>query len=476
MILVTFALIIIGLFLFLLKALYFTYMFQIKEYRFDRLLSTVREMGVFQFLYGIDFRLPAKKIRNMGITGITGCIGLISPLFLINLPLDELAYLFVLIPLFAFTIVSLLVGVSQIPVRVYRERLIALAASKLEASDAERIAITGSYGKTSVKEFLYELLKPHFHVMKTDKNMNTDVGVAISILKHLKKNTEICIIEMGAYRTGEIAKICSYVHPQKVIVTAFGNQHVDLYGSKDILVAAESEPLSFIGLDGVAYINKDIPEYEKLTSAAEFTTVSYSLSDTSASIYATGISADAEGTKATVHYKGKSFPLQTKLLGKHTIQNLLPVIAYVMDRGVGQTEIQKSIRHLEPIPAKLSIHSGYKKATVINDSNNSNVEGFIEAIHILDMFPNKKKLIVSKGIIELGSEKKASYTQIGDTLRETDSRLYTTDEDFKLSGKASVTVFATEEELLHALLETIDAETVVLLEGRFSEHFIKKLL
>lgn len=476
MILTNFALIILGLFLFLIKTLYFTYLFQIKEYRFDRLLSAIGEQNVFSFLYGIELRFPAKKLRNLGILGVCTITGFGASVFLINLPFSDLVYLFLLIPLFSFSLVSLLVGLSQLPVHIYRERIIRRASRKLQTSTAERVAITGSFGKTSVKEFLFELLNPHFSVVKTDKNMNTDVGVALSILKHLKKNTDICIIEMGAYRTGELAKICSFVYPQKVIVTAFGNQHIDLYGSKEQLVAAESEPLSFLGLDGVAYINKDIPEYMQLTASSEFSVVSYSMHTTSADIHAEGITADNTGTRAVIHYKEKSFPIQTRLLGKHTVQNLLPAIAYTMDRGVSKASIQKSIKALEPIPAKLSLHTGHNRSIIINDSSNSNVEGFTEAIRVLQMFPQKKKIIVSKGIIELGKDKHNSYKTLMRTLHSTDITLFTTDSDFTREGKRSVQLFNSEEDLLTKLLSTIDPDTALVLEGRFTEHFIKKIL
>ncbi len=477
MILVKFILLVLILFVFLAKMLAFLYRFQIKEYRFDRLFSSIRETGWFPFLYSSEFRMPAKSVRNLGI---------IAVLFVLSLPVTLLAYYLtapilllalILMPVQAFLLVSMCVFFTDIPVFIYRELKIKQAARLVAASKAHMIAITGSYGKSSVKELLYSLLSTRFKVGKTDKNMNTDIGVALCIMRSLKKNSEFFIAEVGAYRLGETAKIASFIKPKSVIVTAFGNQHVDLYGSKEALVLAESEPLQFLNEDGVAYLNADIPEFAEITQGAQYRIRTYSMKKKSASIYASNMKADARGTQATIHLGEHTFEIQTKLLGSHSIQNLLPCILFARDHGVSVTDIRRAIAGVEAIPHKLSLHSGLHDSTIISDSINSNVNGFIEAIKVAHMFPQKHKYIVSKGIIELGVQKQESYHQIVEELKHTHLTLLTTDKDFAdLTVRSQVQVFPNEAELQTYIDKHLHKDTLLVIEGRFPQAFISRYI
>jgi UDP-N-acetylmuramoyl-tripeptide--D-alanyl-D-alanine ligase len=477
MILVKFILLVLILFVFLAKMLSFVYRFQIKEYRFDRLFSYIREVGWHKFLYNSEFRFPAKSPRNIAI---------VTVLFLISLPVTVLAYSLsapilllslALMPIQTFIMVSMFVFITDIPVYIYRERTIARAARAVAASKAHMIAITGTYGKSSVKELLYTLLSTKYKVGKTDKNMNTDIGVALCILSNLKKNSEFFIAEVGAYRIGEIAKIAKFIKPDTVIVTAFGNQHVDLYGSKEALVLAESEPLQFLSKEGVAYINADIPEFAEITNGAIYRIRTYSIKKKSASIYASGIRADAEGTQATIHLGEHTFEIQTKLLGSHSIQNLLPCILFAHDQGVSISQIRKAITGIEAIPHKLSLHKGLHDSTIISDSINSNVQGFIEAIKVAHLFPHKKKFIATPGIIELGAEKTQSYHQIIDELKHTHITLLTTDPAFAdLTVRSQIQVFADNDALLKHIDTHLHKDTLLVLEGRFPQAVISRYM
>lgn len=531
----TFLLIVLGLAVYLAKVADFLYRFQIKEYRFDRFRSGMREWGWLRTIFGSDIRIPAFSVRNVGIGSVLALCGVFFTCTMYYMPLPVTLSLIAAAPVAAFIDVAALVLLTSVPAAWHRERIIKQAERKLAARAAPVIAVTGSYGKTSVKEHLYEILKTTYKVAKTDQNRNTDVGVALSILKNLKDDTEYFIAEMGAYRKGEIAKICRSFRPGAVVVTAFGNQHLDLYGSKKNLVEAESEPLAFLQSGETAYINRDIPEYHDIKDLGPYRVVSYSLHSKHAHIYADHIKTDSRGTSAVIHRKGKlhkshdttdckntttaiqsgskphnhssehiqrgtanthsqerAFTIHTKLLGKHVVQNLLPAIAIGLDLGVPPEKIQRAIAKLEPIPHKGSLHTNRYKTTVYSNSSNANVEGCIETIRVMATFLQSQKVLITKGIIELGSDKLPSYRRIIAELEAHGVKLFTTDPDFHRAmergaapgigaagspGKEScVHVLPNEAALLAALNPMQGPDTLIGIVGRFTKPFIDSMI
>ncbi len=475
MILLKFLVLVFTLYIYVSKVLEFLYRYQLKEYRWDRMKSYIKETGWWQLFYGMRLVFPGKRARNMAIFAFLFLEAIGYIWFSYRFPEWLLTIQLLLTPVIAFIDVSFLVWVTNIPVGWYREGIIRKAQKKLSASNAKVIMVTGSYGKTSVKEYLFDVLQEEFAVAKTDENMNTDIGVAQCILKNLKQNTQYFIAEVGAYRVGEIAKICSFAPPDYVVVTAFGNQHLDLYGSKENLVKAESEPLEFLQKEGIAFINGDIPEYDSLVKKRDFTIRTYSVGKRS-DIYATDIRVSDKGTAAKIHRHTTPFTISTTMLGSHTIQNLLPVVDLAFILGMSQPKIVRAIHELEPVKNKLSLHSGPKKTTVLSDAGNSNVNGCIEAIKILNHFPQEEKIVISKGIIELGKEKKQSYERILSELKKTSIQLYTTDKLFEEIDSTKTVYVADEGELLEALAKSYSPDTVILIEGRFSANFLKQLL
>lgn len=471
MILLKFLLIIFNIFVYLLKILEYIYRFQIKEYRWDRLKSYIDEIGWKNFFYTFDLIFPAKKIRNGAIIAALCICSIIYGIYIYKFP----GYLILLITLFtpvlAFIDVYAFVVLTSIPVLIYREIKIMQAAKKIAGSETVFIVVSGSYGKTSVKEYLYSFLKDKYNVAKTEKNMNTDIGVALSVLKNLKKNTDYFITEVGAYKCGEIAKICRFVRPSIVIITAFGNQHIDLYGSKEALVSAETEPIDYLRHGGTVYISNDIPEYPLIVKGAEYQIRTVSTKH-AADYRAKNIDATHTGVKAEIKTPTDEFPIHTSVLGEHVISNILPALACAMDLGITKSRMRIAVRELEPIQDKLSVKKNKIGTTVISDSSNSNLEGFIQAIRVAATFPNHDKYIVSKGIIELGDEKQDSYERIVKELLKTDIVLLTTDPLFAQLSKEQIILFENESYLKDHLVQYLHPDDLLLIEGRFSPGFL----
>lgn len=472
----TYLIILSQLLIFLAKTVDFTYLFQIKEYRFDRVYSYLKEKSILRALYAGDLRLPAYKMRNYLIIGAT--MILLPFLFILLQPFDlpNLIIITAIIPIASFANTALWVGITQIIAHIKRGRIIAQAKKKLSRSNAKIIAISGTYGKSSIKEFLEQILTTTYHVAKTDKNMNTDVGVALSLIKNLKKNTQYFIAEMGAYRIGEVDAICRFVRPDYAILTSSGNQHIDIFGSQENLITAESEHLGYVPEQGSVYINKDIPGIEKKLSTLNTKKIvlfSWRQPKTG-DIQISSLRHHNGKMHACITYKNEEINIETKLLGDHVIQNLLPCIALARDLGLSACKISQAVQHLQPVRHKLSLHKGIDGSTILSDCNNSNVEGFIQALRVGNSLKQKKKIIMTKGIIELGKEKKPSYQRIMKELEKTSLTLYTTDKDFLPfeTKKSSIKYYDKEEDMIGEIINVIDKNTLLIIEGRFKKTII----
>ncbi len=460
-----------------IRGISFIYLFQIKEYRFDRLFSRIRENGFINTFYTSTFRRPAFSARNLLILTIHA--GSICVLFLVALE-HQLVYSLLIImipfaPLLAFIIISLAVVITEIPVKTWRHLLILQAVVKVRKSKAVFIGITGTYGKTSVKEYISYILSDKFEVAKTDKNMNTGVGIALAINKNLTEKTQFFVTEVGSYTKGETRQATWYIPFTYGVLTGLGNQHLDLYGSRDALIQEETSLLTHIQNSGKIYINQSVQDLSSIVShvSAPYSTYGFHHSTIKAKI----LGRHLHSTKAHIFYRGYDFIIETQLPGDHSVLNLLPAIALAMDCGMKTRDIIRRVSEIQPIEGKLSVHTGRAKATIINDAANSNLEGFIAALSVLGTYPQKTKYIISQGIIELGVEKRDSYQRIIEKLYTINAKLYTTDPLFKeLDPRNEVMIFNDVVQMRDKIVSVMNKHTIILLEGKLSNDIKKSIM
>lgn len=445
-------LIIAVLFIFVLKSFDLLYLFQIKEYRMDRIVSFFKEENLYKILYLRAIRMPAITFRNLLIG--QGIFFNIIPLYVILKDLNPALLFTVLLLTPVIALLTMLIGLllSEIPVRIYRKLIILTARQKVKNSKAVFIGITGSYGKTSTKEFLFQILAQKYKVEKTEKNFNSEIGVALSILKSLKSDTDFFIVEIGAYKKGEIKAACKIIRPRYGILTNIGNQHLSLFGSRKNLIEAKSELLESLPTEGTAYISKDIKEWRYFSDKTKANKKYFSLDD---------IPDD----------------IKINLPDKHTLQNLLPCIVLASDLGIDKNTVLKIIMNLKPIKGRLSLDKGPNGSTILNDSYSSNVDGFIAAITTANQMDFSQKLIMSRGLIELGEEKTSSYQRIMEAINKSELKLLTTDDLFKnIDSKNKVVDFRGEDELLEYIIKKADKNTLIVVEGRFEPKTLSVLI
>lgn len=269
------------------------------------------------------------------------------------------------------------------------------------------IGITGSYGKTSSKNILNEILSVNFISHPTPKNFNTDVGLMSTVNNDLTKFDEIFIAEMGAYRVGRIKNVCNLVHPKYGILTTIGKAHLETFGSQENIIKTKFELIESLPSDGIAFLNKDDPlqvNYVKNNLKNKVKIVWYAVDNKEASVYAKNIKCSNTGSTFDVVFKkeDKTISFETRLLGRHNISNILSGLAVGYEFGIPIEKLVMAVKKIKPIEHRLEL----KRLGLmyqIDDAYNSNPIGAKVALEVLDMMPGTK-VVVTPGMVELGGE------------------------------------------------------------------------
>lgn len=264
------------------------------------------------------------------------------------------------------------------------------------------IGITGSYGKTSVKNYLYNLLSAKYNVLMTPENYNTTLGVTRTIRQDLRAYHQIFICEMGAFKLGEIKEICDLVHPKYGVITSIGEQHLDSFGSIENIIKTKFELADSLPNDGIVFLNID-NEYIKIKSLelkkSGKKIVTYGVEKNDSDYKGYDISYNNLGLNFKTKLEGKECDLTTKLLGAHNAVNIMGAIAIADKLGVPSGKIISKVKQLESVEHRLQlINRG--NLTIIDDAYNSNPSGAASALQVLSTFDGIR-ILVTPGMIEL---------------------------------------------------------------------------
>ena len=296
---------------------------------------------------------------------------------------------------------------------MYRVR----ARRKLSRFKPMVVGITGSYGKTSTKYFTEALMESRFRVLKTRASFNTILGVCRAINEELGPEHEVLIVEMGAYRRGEIRDMARLTRPHIGVLTAIGPQHLERFGSIETIEKAKFELPAALSADGIAVINNDDPRVRRLAATLTKPRVlRYGIDTTSGELdlAADEIAHGPDGLAFTlVERDGKRTPVKTRLIGLHNVSNILAAATVARAAGVTMREIAGAIGRLQPVPHRLEVHTGPDGVTIIDDAYNSNPIGAFNALEALKEFRTGRKILVTPGMVELGVEQDARNQELG---------------------------------------------------------------
>ncbi|MGH7640136.1 MAG: Mur ligase family protein [Candidatus Dormibacteria bacterium] len=293
-----------------------------------------------------------------------------------------------------------------------RRGFVRQAQARLEAVAPLVVGITGSYGKTTTKRFLERLLdSPETPCFATPESFNTTLGVCRAINEGLEPRHRYAVLEMGAYRKGEIAEICSFTRPQLGIVTAVGVMHLERFGTRSKIALAKSELLAALPETGLAVLPSSVNERELLTRPLRARVVW--VGGRGDRYWAEEIQSGPEGTELRLlGSAGEDLRLRVPVHGDPIISDLLCAWAVAAELGVSQETLSERALRLEPAPHRLQV-SQVMGVTIIDDAYNSNPEGAAAALRLMAGLPGQRRVLVTPGFIELGPLQEQSMRELG---------------------------------------------------------------
>ena len=348
-----------------------------------------------------------------------------------------------------------------------------LGALNRQAFSAPVVAITGSSGKTTVKEMLASILREGLQgpVLATRGNLNNDLGAPLTLLA-LAPEHVAGVIELGANHVGEIAYTVGLTQPQVAIINNAGNAHVGEFGGPEKIVEAKGEILEGLSAGGVAVLNLDDSAFAIWQQRAQGRAIcSFALRNPAADVYASELARDARGCSAfTLQCASGQARIQLNLLGEHNVANALAAAAAALALGIKPAAIKSGLESLQPVKGRAVAQIAPSGLRVIDDSYNANPASVCAAIDILTGFQGRRVLVLGD-IGELGEWAEQGHRQVGSYALGKVDALYAVGrlmahaiEEFGANGRH----FADQANLIDALLveqSTEQGDTTLLIKG-----------
>lgn len=280
------------------------------------------------------------------------------------------------------------------------KRFVKRAGQVLDESNIIRIAVVGSYGKTSVKNILKSVFSAKYSVVETPESFNTPVGIAKTVTGAEFAGKEVFVAEMGARHAGDIAELCGLVKPDYAVFTGVCAQHIETFGSEENVLRAKCEILKssakkIVCGGGLKEKIDALPETE--FSAAEKAKCLYA--DCEALISELRLEADKTSFVLTLPGRKPVFA-EIPLLGKHSAENVALAALLAAEAGLSDEEIERGIGNVRPVSHRLQLLEN-GGVYILDDSYNSNPRGAAEAVEALKRFEGRK-IVVTPGLVEAG--------------------------------------------------------------------------
>lgn len=274
-----------------------------------------------------------------------------------------------------------------------------MAQAKLSKMNCLKIGITGSYGKTSIKNILSQILSEQYLTLPTPLSYNNEMGIAKTILNDLQVSHEIFVCEMGADHLHEIEDLCNFVHPKMGILSSVGPQHLSTFKNIQNVLYEKMKLIESLPIDGIGFINHDNEYIRNCDIQAKCKLVRVGIHSV-CDVQAVHIECDQQGSRFDCVIDGVLYPFKMKLLGEHNVLNTLFAIALAKECKLDMRLIQVAVENLKPIKHRLELCS-FHGATLIDNAYNSNPDSALKSLEVLKNMPNHRFLI-TPGFIDLG--------------------------------------------------------------------------
>jgi UDP-N-acetylmuramoyl-tripeptide--D-alanyl-D-alanine ligase len=304
-----------------------------------------------------------------------------------------------------------------------RRHYLGLAAERLREVDPIVVAVVGSFGKTSTKHILAQLLQPSVNTLPTRKSFNTLMGVTRVINEDLTPDNKVFVVEMDAYAQGEIAAMSDLVHPRIAIITAIGPQHMERFGTMGRIADAMYEVIASLPPEGTTILytgDESGTSVAQRAHAEQRSVIRYAL-DTDgetadADIVASSIRITEHGSTFRWRWEAEGLDREVTipLLGRHQVANVSAALAAVLTLGYSIDDAIAAAATLEQVEHRLEVMTTASPLTVIDDSYNANPVGVHNGLEVLAAMSGAHKFLITPGLVELGSVEDAENRRYGE--------------------------------------------------------------
>jgi len=327
------------------------------------------------------------------LTVIYYLLSLIIPLTIIEILVFVISYLIVY-PL------ALLTSPIEEAVKKHYEN----DAKKIldENSNLIKVGITGSFGKTSTKNIISDIIGESFYTLITPASYNTPMGITRTIRENLKRIHEVFICEMGADKVNDISYLMDFVRPKYGIVTSIGPQHLATFKTIDNIINEKMKEIEMLPKDGVGIINCDVDYINDYKIKNTCKIIKVGIKNKEADYFGSNIKYSKDGTSFSVKINNKSYKFETCLLGEHNVTNILIGIALAIELGVPVKKVVENVKKVKQVEHRMQVKK-INEYTFIDDAFNSNPVGSKMSVDVLSRMDGKR-VIVTPGLIDLGNK------------------------------------------------------------------------
>jgi UDP-N-acetylmuramoyl-tripeptide--D-alanyl-D-alanine ligase len=343
-----------------------------------------------------------------------------------------------------------------------------MAKNYRKGFDIPIVAITGSFGKTTTKDFTASILKRRYKVLKTKGNYNTEIGIPLTLFE-LGSWHEIAVIEIGVYEIGEIREMAEIIRPKIGVITGVGKAHIGKVGSMDNICKALGELVEFLGEDDIAILNADDPLTMRMSGITKASVLTYGTKK-KAHVKARDISFDKDKMRFTLCFGGEEDEVTIPIPGFHSVQNALGGAAVAFALGFEMEEVKEGLEAAgagkELTPQRMEVKT-IDGITILDDTYNSSPESVRAALETLTNLKGRK-IAVLGGMLELGDWEVEEHLRIGRVAARMVDHLFTLGELGELIAQgATIKVGACRDkkELLLKLKDFVKEGDVILFKA-----------
>ena len=341
------------------------------------------------------------------------------------------------------------------------------------------IGITGSNGKTTTKELIKSILDSNYgtnKILATQANYNNDIGLPLTIFNLNSEHSHI-VLEMGMNHPKEISYLANIAPPNFAVITNIGEAHIENFKNREAIANEKKDILRNLKAERIAILPKDSEFFDFLVKDLK-----------NVKVLSFGMGKDADISCELLNHKKiliktpkYDLEIKSKLLGHNNISNILAAVTCAYQLKINPTKIKEGIENITPIPSRLELKEGKKRAAIIDDTYNANPSSFLSAIEVLDEFPGKKILVIGD-MAELGENSRIYHQELSRTIKETKIDITLglgkyTKEIITLLGRNN-SWFRSKDDLVKHLYSCMKGSTVLVKGSRSMkmEEIVKKLI